>query len=62
MRIENVTAKRATAKALLVEIDGETYWVPQVAIHDDSEVFDAAENSKGDLVVAEWWARKEGLA
>ena len=57
-------AQRDTGKALLVECEdlGDTIWVPHSCIHDDSEVFDADNNADGELVVLEWWARKEGLA
>jgi len=55
----------ATAKALKVRIPGKStareVWVPRSVIDDDSEVFDADENAEGTLVVADWWAEKEGL-
>lgn len=57
----DVTAKRVTDMALLVEIDGEEVWIPKSVIHDDSEVFDDSENSTGTLIVKKWWAEKEGL-
>lgn len=47
---------RSTGKALLVNIPGvgET-WVPQSAIHDDSEVWNCTDGSAGTLVVHAWW-------
>lgn len=53
--------KRETPKALLCEIDGDTYWIPKSQIHDDSEVYDAGENSEGTLVITEWIATQKGL-
>lgn len=57
----NVYCLHATAEALKLKFDtGETRWCPKKMVHDDSEVFDAAHNRKGKLVVPEWWAVKEG--
>lgn len=55
-------AKRDTGRELLVESEelGDL-WVPHSCIHDDSEVFDTEDNADGELVVHEWWARKNGL-
>jgi hypothetical protein len=54
---------RATDKALLIELDsGDERWIPASVIHDDSEVYDSGDNSEGEVVVAKWWAEKEGLA
>jgi hypothetical protein len=39
---------------------GETKWIPNTVIHDDSEVF--AEGHSGKLVLRLWWAQKEKLA
>ncbi len=61
VRFADVTALRETAKALLVQIGKDAYWVPKSAIHADSEVYGAMENNEGDLVVELWWAEKEGL-
>lgn len=55
-----------SAKALKVELDlpdgKRQIWVPKSVIHDDSEVFDNAENKQGKLVLQAWFAREEGLA
>lgn len=57
-RIENVTAIRETAKALLCVIESEETWIPKSVIHDDSEVY--AVGDEGTLIVLEWFAKKEG--
>lgn len=51
---------RQTAKAVLYEFDGETKWIPQSVIHDDSDIWKDGE--EGVLKVQSWWAEKEGLA
>lgn len=55
------TAKvlRESAKALLIDLEGESVWIPKSIIHDDSEVWNT-ENGEGELVVKAWFARKEG--
>ena len=46
--------------ALLVDLgDREPVWVPCSQIDDDSEVWEPGQ--EGTLVIAEWWAKKEGL-
>lgn len=52
---------RATDKALFVHIDDgdEEVWIPKSCIHADSEVF-AKDSEPGELIVVEWFARKEG--
>jgi len=53
------TALRQTDGALLVELEsGEEVWVPQSVIDEDSEVYE--EGHEGDLVVSDWFARKQG--
>lgn len=49
-----------TDKAILVRLDGEEHWIPKSVVHDDSEVF--ANGDAGELVVMEWFAKKNGLA
>ena len=61
VRFEDVTCTKETAKAILVTIEDETHWIPKSVIHDDSEVFDSDENSRGTLVLPEWFAEKEQL-
>jgi hypothetical protein len=57
--INDVIGKKETPKALLVEIEGEDFWIPKSVIDDDSEVH--SEGDIGTLVVPEWFAEKEGL-
>jgi hypothetical protein len=56
---ENAVATAATMLALRVRIDGREHWIPQSVIDEDSEVYRVGDTGK--LVVAEWWAIKEGL-
>lgn len=49
---------RATEKAILYEYDGESIWVPQSVVHDDSEIW--KKDEEGVLKVKSWWARKNG--
>jgi hypothetical protein len=59
--IDDAVAIKETDSAILVEADlfDEEQWIPKSQIHDDSEVFDAGDNSDGTLVVKEWFARKK---
>ena len=64
IRIDNVRGIRATAKALLVAIDtgggaAQEVRIPQSVIDADSEVWEAEQ--EGTLVVAAWFAEREGL-
>jgi len=59
VRIDDVVCIRQTAKAILVVIEDVERWIPQSAIHDDSEVWQ--DGDKGELVVAGWFAEKVGL-
>jgi hypothetical protein len=56
---DDVRVIRATANALLVEIDGDEHWIPQSQIDDDSEVY--ADGHEGELVISEWLAQQKGL-
>lgn len=49
----------ATERALRVIIRGRPVWIPQSVIAADSEVY--AVGHRGTLVVAGWWAEREGL-
>lgn len=50
-----------TEKAIKVQReDGSEFWIPKSVVHDNSEVY--ADGHDGDLVVAEWFAQKQGLA
>ena len=60
VEFEDVKAEAETEKAILVEIEGDKYWVPKSQLDKNSEV-----NEKGDegtLITTRWWAEKEGLA
>lgn len=61
----NAEATKESPRALYCNIPGhkgaKSLWVPKSVIHDDSEVFDAGENSHGKLVLKMWFAEKEGL-
>lgn len=61
MEFAGVTCKKETDMALLCVIDGEDVWIPKSQVHDDSEVFDGANNATGKLVVSEWIATQKGL-
>ena len=51
-----------TEKAIKVRIPGQgDKWIPKSALHDHSEVWSLKNAGPGKLVVAEWWAEKEGL-
>lgn len=58
--IENASCVAETKKAILVEapdLDDPT-WIPQSQVTDESEVWKP--NDEGTLVVAEWWAERQG--
>ncbi len=58
--IDDVTCEKETVKAILVKHGrGVLTWVPKSVVHDDSEVY--KEGTSGKLVVARWFAEKEGL-
>lgn len=61
--IRNCRCIHETAMAVLVAVDrgkgDEKFWVPKSVLHDDSEVCTAGDI--GTLVVAGWFAEKEGL-
>lgn len=55
-KFKNVVCKHATAKAILVVINGKEHWIPQSQVHDDSEVWKKGDS--GTLVVKARWAEK----
>ncbi len=60
VEVDGCKCIRATAKAILVRVqDDLEMWIPQSIIHDDSEVW--KEGDEGTLVVAGWFAEKNGL-
>jgi hypothetical protein len=60
VEFEDVKVEKETEMALLVEIEGDKYWVPKSQVHKDSEVNE--EGDEGTLITTRWWAEKEGLA
>ena len=58
-KVEDVDAMANTDKAVLIFIEGERFWVPFSLIHPESEV--KVKGDAGDLIVARWFARKEGF-
>ena len=59
VQVPDVIALKETEAALLVEIEGEEFWVPKSQIDDDSEVY--KENTEGTLVIPLWLAEKMGI-
>lgn len=57
--IPGCEGKADTGKAVLVEHDGATYWIPKKCIHDDSECYSA--RTSGTLVIPLWLAEEKGL-
>jgi len=51
----------ATAKALLLDLDGEEHWIPRSVLRKGSTVGDCAIGEQGCVVLPEWFAKKEGL-
>jgi len=52
------TVIKQTSKAILVrDVVGDTHWVPNSVVHDDSEVWQ--QGDRGDLIVESWFAEKE---
>ena len=58
--LEDVKVLKETDKAILIDLDGEPVWVPKACIGEGSEVLVLGD--EGTLLVAEWWAVKEGFA
>ena len=59
VEFEDIAVEKETEMAILVEIEGDKYWLPKSQIHEDSEVKE--EGDEGTLVTTHWWAEKEGL-
>jgi adenosyl cobinamide kinase/adenosyl cobinamide phosphate guanylyltransferase len=59
LQVDKVLAE--TDKALLVLVDEMETWVPKILIHDDSECY-SMKSGPGEMLVPEWFARKEGLS
>jgi hypothetical protein len=52
---------KETDKALLVNVEGEEFWLPKQFIDDDSEVY-SMKSGSGMLVIPLWLAKEKGLA
>jgi len=59
VHIDDVLCKAATAKAILVVIEDEEYWIPISQVDDDSEVF--MKDDEGTLIITDWIAKEKGL-
>lgn len=60
--ISECAVARETEKAVLVtndDFDDPGIWVPKSVISEDSDI--QGEDDTGDLIVEEWFAKKEGL-
>jgi hypothetical protein len=58
---KNTVCIGETKAALKLRFEtGEVVWCPKTVVHDDSEVWDSRDNSRGTFVVGEWFAIKEG--
>lgn len=54
-RFKNCICVKDTGKAILVENeDGESAWVPQSQVDEDSEVY--SDGDEGTLVVSKWFS------
>lgn len=59
--LDDVRVVKTTDKAVLVEYEGEEYWLPRSHIVvEESEVYDV-EGDHGTLVITEWIAQQKGL-
>lgn len=59
VELEGVDVIGETKMALKFRYDGKTRWIPKSAVDDDSEVY--AEGDRGTMIIAGWYAEKEGL-
>jgi hypothetical protein len=57
--IDDVICKAETDRAILVEIEGDDFWIPQSQVDDDSEVW--RKGDEGTLVITEWIAKQKGI-
>lgn len=65
-RLGNAHVIRETDKAIRVGLEPGSaigpvdIWIPRSVLHDDSEVYGGNDGAAGQLVVKQWFARKEG--
>lgn len=50
---------KTTAKAILVLVEGEEYWIPRSQIEGDFAT--AKEGDSGTMIIPQWLADQEGL-
>ena len=55
---DEIVLVHETAKALLVEIEGDERWIPKSLVREGTRL---VKGEKGTLVIPEWFAHKEGL-
>lgn len=53
------TCLRESDLAILVDIEGEEFWIPKTHVSDDSEVQE--EGDEGTLIISEWIAEQKEL-
>jgi hypothetical protein len=61
--VGKVKILRKTDRAILVQFEGvggRELWIPQSAVHADSEVWKNVGDT-GELIVEQWLAEREGL-
>ncbi len=56
---DEVIVKKTTPKALLVEIDGEEYWLPKSQLGKATDVEN--EGDIGTIEIPKWLAEEKGL-
>ena len=61
--VDGCICEKETAKAILVLFPhGTRSWIPKSVVHDDSEVYGEHPDAReGKLVIARWFAEKEGI-
>lgn len=60
--LEEVCVVRRTESSLLVEYEGEEFFIPFSEISDESEITEDSEpGDTGELIIPEWLAEDRGL-
>jgi hypothetical protein len=51
-----------TGMAVLVDHDGDEYWIPKSMIDEDSEIYAGhSSGDEGELIIPEWLAMEKGM-
>lgn len=58
VQLEDVEVLNESAHALLIKLDGQTYWVPKNHVSDNSEVYKVGHS--GTMIVSAWIAEQKG--